>query len=270
MILEYLLLRTIQKLLSGFSYRSISNVGAWAGRIFYRMRVRRAVAENNLLRSNLGQDVRKVLCASYENLGRTFFELLLLDHIHLTETSDYRLDLPSNFLAATARGAILISAHLGNWELMGKILVARGIPLAVVVRKQKNSYVDRMINDQRQQAGMKIIYDDDPIALRKYMDEKYCLALLADQDFGNNTIPVTFFGRACRAAAGPQFLARKFNLPVFMCFAERVNGHGHRFTVEPFESCGSFTQDYTTAIETAVRRVPEQWFWQHRRWKVHA
>ena len=268
MRLEYFFLKSIQTLLSGSSYRRISDAGAWAGRLFALARIRRKVALDNL--RGIVSDPEEILRLSYQNLGRTFFELLCLDRIRLNETSDYHLDLPADFFEAIAGGAIFISAHTGNWELMGKILVEKKIPLAVVVRKQKNIHVDRLINSQRERAGMKVIYDDDPAALRQSLDEKYCIALLADQDFGQNTIPVTFFGRACLAAAGPEFFVKKFKRPAFLCFAVRENKYCHRFSIKSFESHTSFTQDYTAAIEAVIRRDPAQWLWHHRRWKLHA
>jgi KDO2-lipid IV(A) lauroyltransferase len=265
---EYFFLKTIQTILSRFSYRRISDAGAWAGNLFDAAGIRRKVALDNL--AGLVSDPEEVLRLSYQNLGRTFFELLCLDRIHLDAGSYYHLDLPADFFEAIAGGAIFISAHTGNWELMGKILIEKKVPLAVVVRKQKNIHVDRLINAQRERAGMKVIYDDDPVALRRCLDEKYCIALLADQDFGQNSIPVTFFGRPCLAAAGPEFFTKKFNRPAFLCLAMRKDKYFHRFSIVRFESEASFTQDYTTAIESAVRRDPGQWFWHHRRWKVHA
>ncbi len=269
MFIEYGL-RAIQKILSRFPYPKISDAGACVGALFYAAGIRRAVAADNLLHSGMKFHDKKILYLSYQNLGRTFFELLLLSRIRLSEPGDYRLELPPDFFKDISGGAIFISAHLGNWELMGKVLVERKIKLAVIVRRQRNRMVDRLINEQRERAGMKVIYDDDPAALVQCVREKYCLALLADQDFGNNAVPVTFFGRDCFAAAGPEFLAKKFNLPGYICLASRERKYGHRFWIERLEPGKAFTQAYTAAIESAIRLYPEQWFWQHRRWKVHA
>ena len=272
----YYVVRTLQSILRLLSYHTVSNLGAFTGAAFEKLGIRKRTALDNIFQSDIKSDiVNEIISQSYRHFGRTFFELLILDRIRLKEGRDYELKLPDHFESQIRNGAIFVSAHTGNWELMGKILSEKGIPLAVVVKRQYNERVDQLILEQRQAAGMKVVYDDETIKLLRLVENKFCIALLSDQDFGDNTIPVNFLGRPCFAPEGPVFLAKRFDIPIFMCFAIRQGCYFHRFEIRPFEADLSMSnkelvQAYTYEIEAAVRIHPEQWFWHHRRWKVHA
>ena len=260
------------------SYRRISDAGALAGLFFEHIGIRKKVAVENILRSSLPITLDKasqLVSDSYKHLGRTFFELLALDRIDLKQDRDYELILPDRFYDRILSGAIFVSAHVGNWELMGKILFEKRIPIAVIVKHQQNEKIDRLINRQREKAGMVVVYENEIMKLRRLIEDKYCIALLSDQDFGDNTVPVNFLGQPCFATEGPVYLANKFKVPVFVCFAVRQNKYFHRFEVKAFELNTSLSMDgqvqsYTTEIEKIVTAHPEQWLWHHRRWKVHA
>jgi KDO2-lipid IV(A) lauroyltransferase len=274
----YFVIRILQLFLRTLSAHRISDLGAFNGALFERLGIRKQTALDNIRKSNLNMAVPlalETISKSYRNLGRTFFELLALDRIRLIEGRDYGLVLPENLSKQIKNGAIFVSAHVGNWELMGKILAEKKIPLAVVVKRQYNEKVDRLIYEQRQAAGMKVVYDDETVKLLRLIKNKYCVALLSDQDFGDNTVPVNFLGRTCFAPEGPVFLARKFHIPIFMCFAIRQGCYFHRFEIRSFEvdlsmSNKELVQVFTNEIEKTVKIHPEQWFWHHRRWKVHA
>lgn len=260
------------------TYRRISDAGALAGLFFEYIGIRKKVAVENILRSNLNITLVKapqLVSDNYKHLGRTFFELLALDRIDLKQDRDYELILPDRFYDCISSGAIFVSAHIGNWELMGKILFEKRIPMAVVVKHQQNEKIDGLINRQREKAGMVVVYENEIMKLRRLIEDKYCIALLSDQDFGDNTVPVNFLGHSCFATEGPVYLANKFQVPVFVCFAIRQNTYFHRFEIKSFELNTSLSMDeqvqsYTTEIEKIVTAYPDQWLWHHRRWKVHA
>lgn len=274
----YFVVRLLQFVLRTLTYRRISDAGAFAGTVFEKLGIRKQTAFQNILQSNLKctrAEASEIVSQSYKNLGRTFFELLALDHIQLNEGRDFELILPENFSEQIKGGAIFVSAHTGNWELMGKVLAEKKIPLAVVAKRQYNEKVDQLIYDQRQASGMKVVYDDETIKLLRLIEKKFCIALLSDQDFGDNTVPVSFLGRPCFAPEGPVFLSGKFNIPIFMCFAVRQEWYFHRFEIRRLDverATGNDmkVQTYTSEIEKIIKAHPEQWFWHHRRWKVHA
>jgi KDO2-lipid IV(A) lauroyltransferase len=276
--IEFFLLRTLLFVLRLLPYRKISDTGALAGMIFELFGIRKKTAIQNILQSDLNQSsikAKEIISESYRNFGRTFFELLDLDRIRLAEGKDFELVLPEKFYDDINKGAIFVSAHIGNWELMGKVLASKGIPLAVVVKRQYNDRVDRLISRLRKKVGMVVVYDDEPLKLLRLIEDRHCIALLADQDFGDNPVPVHFMGRECYAQEGPVYFARRFNLPVFFCFALRRNKYFHHFEIQRMKMDFSknnetLVQHYTDAIEKIIRIDPSQWLWHHRRWKVHA
>lgn len=274
----YFSVKIIQFMLRFLPYRRISDAGALAGNFFEIIGTRKKVAIENIRQSNLALDssqAANLIGRSYSYFGRTFFELLALDKIRLREDRDFELIVPDRFYQNIEKGAIFISAHIGNWELMGKVLAEHQVPMAVVVKRQQNGRVDRLVTFVRERSGMIVVYDDEAVRLRGLIEKKYCIALLSDQDFGGNAVPVNFLGRPCFAAEGPVFLAKKFKIPVFMCFAVRQDDYFHRFEIMPFEydmalGSESLVQAYTNEIEKVVSKHPAQWLWHHRRWKVHA
>ena len=216
---------------------------------------------------------KKTIRSAYQQFGRTFIELLFLDKQQWRNNQDYSLNMPDDFLASVSNGAILISAHLGNWEIMGKILAEKKVRLAVVVRRQENPLVDRWINSIRERAGMRVVYETEIFKIRRLLEEGFSLALLADQDTGQQSFTVLFFGRPCRTPAGPEILARRLKIPVWICYSlRRPSGH-FDFHIEPFttditESAGNMTRRFTLRFENIIRDHPDQWFWPHHRWKI--
>lgn len=276
--LGFVLVLCIQWVFKLLSYRRVSDIGSVFGYIFEKIGFRRKVAIENILLSSLYTDPAvssEWVSKSYRNLGRTFCELLTLKDIQLKKSLDYELILPEGFYEHIQGGAVFISAHTGNWELMGKILTDHKIPLAVVVKRQGNVRIDHLINRQREKSGMRVVYAYETVRLLSLLKEKYCIALLSDQDFGDNKVPVHFLGRPCFAPEGPVFFAKKFQMPLFICFALRLEKYYHRFEIRAFEYDGSLpdtilVQSYTSEIEKIISAHPDQWLWHHRRWKVHA
>lgn len=253
-----------------------SAAGAFVGECFYFLGLRKRTAIRNFESAGIHKskkDFRHTIRSCYRQYGRTFVELLFLDRMNWRENKDYTLSIPDNFLSSIKDGAILVSAHLGNWEIMGKVLAEKNVRLAVVVRRQENPLVDRWINSIREHAGMTVVYDSDIFKIRRLLDEGYSLALLADQDTGRQSFNVCFFGRNCRTAAGPEILARRLTIPVWICYSlRRPSGH-FDFHIEPLktditESAGNMTRRFTLRFEDIIRNHPDQWFWPHNRWKI--
>ena len=121
-----------------------SPAGAFLGLCFYYVGLRTQTALLNLESTRLFKETcekKKTIRSAYQQFGRTFIELLFLDKQQWRNNQDYSLNMPDDFLASVSNGAILISAHLGNWEIMGKILAEKKVRLAVVVRRQENPLV---------------------------------------------------------------------------------------------------------------------------------
>jgi KDO2-lipid IV(A) lauroyltransferase len=104
------------------------------------------------------------------------------------------------------------------------------------------------------------------------------LSFIADQDAGQNGLYVDFFGRPASTHKAIALLALEHQAPVIVGYARRVGNRFHyevgcSAIIEPGEFSGTpddvrlLTQRFTTALESAIRRDPDQYLWLHRRWK---
>lgn len=185
------------------------------------------------------------------------------------------------FLEAVAAGdgLVLLTGHLGNWEIGGAALAARGVPLDVVGKGMSNDSFQKDLFAARERLGMRIIEMGD--AARegiRSLRRGRVVALLGDQRARRGHILVPFFGKLASTTRGPALLAVRTGAPVWVAFAIRDRGRPHRYNVTfeplPFVSTGDLTKDvamlmeaYGRRLEEAVKATPEQYFWHHRRWK---
>jgi KDO2-lipid IV(A) lauroyltransferase len=272
--LEFLILASIRSVLSVFPARVISAAGAAAGRAFFLFGVRAQAVRDNLRLSDLrAADERRIIRGAYANAGRSMFELALLDRFDPSRVQSGEFRLPGGFMEETRRGAVVVSLHLGSWELLAKALVQKGVRLCVVVRRQTNPFVDRLIDRERRRAGVVTVHDDDLRGVLQAARDRYCIGLMVDQDSGRNSVPSVFLGRPCRAARGPAHLVRTFGLPVYLTYTVRAGSGRHRFSlvrlpIPPSADEKTITRMMLDAAGNAVRAHPEQWLWQHRFWKT--
>lgn len=218
----------------------------------------------------------------YRHLGRESVAMLRMSDLNRDElaarTRITGLDAVERALDE-GRGIVFVTGHLGNWEIGGAAVAARGVPLAVVALRQGNPLFDRDLARIRERLGMRVIYKDDaPKAVLRALSAGDGVAIVADQNPIRGGIPVEFFGREANTARGPAVLALRTGAPVFLGVALRVEDEDVDYRVEfrevPVERTGEtdidvqrLVQAYTTLLEKAIRSHPEQYFWHHRRWK---
>jgi len=246
---------------------------------------RRAVAVENLRRAFGDElsaaDFKKTAQLVFENLGKTAIEVFRFPILRKNELLDnVDCDNPGMFDEALAggKGAILLSAHFGNWEMFAAWIAAQGYPIDVVVKPQRNHSADKFYNDLRRATGVGIIPTQKAskqiiVSLKK----NRLVAILADQYAGYEGVPVKFFGRMTATHRGPAAIALKLNCPIYYgVFVRRPDSRHQAICRGPLEFAPSgniddditaLTQMYTAKLEEFIRRYPEQWLWTHRRWK---
>ena len=283
---EYLALRGVVAGLGAVSLETAGRFGARLGALGYRpLGIRRFVVERQIAAAfpGLGHaEVARIARASYENLGRTSIEAALLARLG----RDAVLDLfegsdswePVAEAQRAGQGIIFVTGHLGNWELGGAYLAARGLQFEAIARRMKNPLFDRYLTSTRSRIGMRVIYDADavrrtPRALR----EGAAVAFVADQGvLGLASTFVPFFGRPAKTPRGPAVFALRFGAPMFFASAVRQPTGKYRMIIDPIpvEQTGDRERDvdatvarYTRVLEGWVRRYPEQYLWHHRRWR---
>jgi KDO2-lipid IV(A) lauroyltransferase len=171
--------------------------------------------------------------------------------------------------------------HLGhnfNWEL-GNLGMPLLFPyqLLSVYMPIKNKAMDRLFINIRKKTGAKLLPATDMRnAMIPFRNEKYVLALVADQNPGHPTAAywINFFGRPTPFLKGPEKGARNAHAAVIFChFTKKKRGYYQaHFTLATTEPQNmpetTLTRQYVAYLENVLRANPEMWLWSHRRWKM--
>ena len=180
---------------------------------------------------------------------------------------------------AEGKGAILLTAHLGNWELMGAFLRLHGYLGAVIGRRIYYEKFNDMIIQLRESIAYKTLYQDaSPREFLKVLHKNQILGILADQDVNRlEGVFVPFFGRPAYTLTSPVKLALATGAPLVPTFLVR-SGDRYRLLMEEQirvemkgtreETIQEFTAAWSRVIEAKIRAFPDQWAWMHRRWKT--
>ena len=284
--LEYAGLRAAVATLSAVGWRRASSLGGALGRLGYSpFGVRRRVVERQIAAAfpewNADR-VAQVARDAYDHLGRLAVETALMPSLGkkgildlVSRTTGWEL---VERAIAAKRGLLLIAGHFGNWEVSGAYIAARGVPVDVIVRRMSNPIFDRYLNQTRADLGMTVVYDADAVRrTTRSLKEGRAIGFLADQGVLNlASTHVPFFGRPAKTPRGPAVFTLRYHAPtLFVAAVREPDGRFHlSFEDVPYEETGDRERDvdgivasYTRILEGMVRKTPEQYFWQHRRWK---
>jgi KDO2-lipid IV(A) lauroyltransferase len=179
-------------------------------------------------------------------------------------------------------GALFLSAHIGNWELLGAWLCTQGFPLLAIEKPQSNRYVHALIGRVRKETGIELFSKDeaDFRPLVRAIRSGKSIGLIADQNAGKRGVIAPLMGIPTSTFIGPVYLSYRTGLPLLPLFAFRTQPGRLRVEIwEPIrfnwrdngrltpEVLAECAREYNRAIERAVRMHPEQWLWLHRRWR---
>ncbi len=280
---------TLTAFIASIPQKHIASVGKILGMLVYfvDLRHRRIVRRNlQFVHPEWSQDrIQKLSKGVFENLGVTLLEICQMTSFSRKDIlRKVRIRGKDNLLNAikNPKGVILISAHIGNWE-MGHQSIACYLqkPLVMVVRELQSKAFDQWILKLRARFGSTIIYKEGALPeMTQTLRQGKVLGLLIDQETKRSEgVDVTFFDRTISATPSAALLAIRCKSPVLPVFCIREADSRLTLVVEPpltMQRTGGLradlktnTQIMTSAIERAVRAYPEQWFWFHKRWKRH-
>ncbi|HEX4007525.1 MAG TPA: lysophospholipid acyltransferase family protein [Acidobacteriaceae bacterium] len=286
--LEFVFAWTLLKLL-GILPRAVARaVGAGVGALAWHWlpRLRRTGQRNLQLAfpEMAAAERERILRNLYRYLGWELAEFCRMS-LYTRENTQalMRYDGLEHYLAARdhGKGVLIVTAHLGAWELSSFWHSLIGYPMTMVIRRLDNPRVDRMVNGIRCLHGNHVVHKDDfARGLLAAMRRGETVGILMDT---NMTPPqgvfVPFFGVPACTASGLARVALRTNaavLPGFMVWEPGEAKYVLHFGAEiDLERSGDDEHDvlentarFTQAIEDMVRRYPDQWLWVHRRWKT--
>jgi KDO2-lipid IV(A) lauroyltransferase len=219
---------------------------------------------------------------SYDNLGRVAIEASILARRGPAAVLERFAPSPDWDIVERARargkGVVLVAGHLGNWELSGAYVAARGMPVHPIARGMSNPLSDRFFRRTRERLGMHVMHDQESVRkVPRALRDGHAVGFLSDQaTVGLASTFVPFFGRPAKTPRGAAVFALRIGAPVVLIQAIRGAEGRYTFIAEelPVSDAGDRDRDvdaivarFSEALERLVRRYPGQYFWQHRRWK---
>jgi KDO2-lipid IV(A) lauroyltransferase len=250
------------------------------------LRIRSGVVDDNLAHAFPEMTTGERLRLARQMWEHLFLLVLEVAHsprkIHETNWRDYvslKNEKELVRLLLDDRALLIVTAHLGNFEVGGYVLGILGFPTYTVARTLDNPYLDRFVNRFRALTGQHIIpknggYD----RILDVLAQGGTMTFLADQYAGPKGCWVEFFGRPASAHKAIALLALDNNARVSVCASRRL-GRPMRFelnnymAIDPHDVGNSLrtvrdlTQWYTGELEELIRATPDQYWWLHRRWK---
>ena len=219
----------------------------------------------------------------FMNLGRNAAEVLSfpklderrLDHLVSEEGVD-----GIRTCVRQGRGAVLVTAHLGNWEMVAAYGSLKQFPLYVLARRLYFEGYERMAERLRHGVHVRAIDRDASFTqMVRLLREGNLIGLLPDQDVDSlDGVFVKFFGQPAYTPIGPVALAMTAGVPIFPIYIVRMGHDRHRiFCQTPMEmvrtgdrlkDLAENTRRWSEVTESFIRRFPDQWVWMHRRWKT--
>jgi len=283
---EYYAMRATIGALRAMSWEAACRVGERLGVLGYRpLGIRKRVVEKQIAAAfpNLSHDeVRELARQSYAHLGRTFVESALFDKLGKQGVLDIADEVEGwhhvDEAMAQGKGIIFVTGHIGNWELAGAYVAARGVPVDAIARGMANPLTDEYVTRVREATGMVIVHDSEAVRRTpRSLRAGRGVAFIADQGvLGLASTFVPFFGRPAKTPRGAAVFALRFEVPVIFVVALRKPNGRFRVVVERIEAKRTANMDrdvdaivatFTQRLESWVRVVPAQYFWQHRRWR---
>ena len=286
--LEFILIWFVARCLGWLPRPLARLLGSWLGWLVYALasRLRRTGLRN--LELALPEmpisEQKRTLQKLFRNLGWQLAEFCRMERYTRSNTvGEIRYEGFEHFASAKARGkgVLVLTGHLGAWELSSFYHSLMGHPMGMVIRRLDNRRLDRFVNGIRCMHGNRVLHKDDfARGLLMAMRRGETVGILMDT---NMTPPqgvfVDFFGHLACTASGLARVALKTGaavVPGFLLWEAKEQRYVLHFgkcvevehTGDAATDILALTQRCTSVIESWVRRYPDQWLWIHRRWKT--
>ncbi len=224
------------------------------------------------------KEMNKLIVKVYKHVGRTAAETYFSDPYEFYQNTE--LEGFENMLEAYSKnkGVILISAHLGNWELAGRYLAFKGLPVCAIAKRQRNRLFDEFMNKRRIGSGVEIIFNK--LSMRNILSairRKKIVTIVADQNAGKDGVLMDVFGKPASVHTGPARIALKTGTPIVFGFTVRNEKQNMKLIfLEPVytdniefsdEAVYKLSAEISETIQEYIKKYPQYWLWLHKRWK---
>jgi len=288
--LEYAALRTWSLVIAWFPVRTNLFTARVLGNVWWRLMKRHRERAMANLRPALGDQysetaLRRIAQRSFEHFAQLYLVELMLTprlitqwswsrHVELGELSE------AIRILLDRSGALMITPHFGNYELLGYTMCRLGLPVTAIMRPPDNPLLDAMLVESRKAGGLELLNKKGATARAgRIIADGGALAFIGDQDAGRKCVFADFFGRPAAWYKSIALLAMRHEIPIIVGAAARTRtGYHYRIELEriirpnEWSACEDpmqwITEAFAAALEAAIRRHPEQYLWMHKRWKT--
>lgn len=285
----YLLARIMMTVLCLLPRNILLRVAKVIGRMaFYLVARQREKTLRNLKQAygkeKNDKEIARIGLRVFENIAQSSAEVWLLQKLnvaHLKERIVNILEIEKfRKILDKKKGLIVISAHIGNWELLPAALACFGFEGGVVARRIYYEPYNRWIVKLRRSAGVETFYrNESPRRLVKLLRGNKIVGIVPDQDIDSlKGIFVNFFGQLAYTTTAPAKLAIMSGAPLLPSFLIREKDGKYRIVMkslisvpqdlEKEEATVYMTKQWMKACEDVILEFPEQWAWMHDRWKT--
>jgi Kdo2-lipid IVA lauroyltransferase/acyltransferase len=248
-----------------------------------RLKVSRNNINSTLGASMTDSETTRLNRQVYKHFGQTLFELAHILRVNNNNLDEYVVFEGAEYLnraLAKGKGVFLLSAHLGNWEMITAAVSIRYGVLSAIASPQHSPSVERLIYDIRTRFGMELIPKKKGLKkMISAINQNRIVGILLDLNTKwEQGVFVDFLGRPACTNKSLAIMALKMDTPVIPGFSVRKkDGLYHIILEEEVKliRTGDRTVDieentalFTRIIEAQVKKYPDQWLWVHRRWKT--
>jgi Kdo2-lipid IVA lauroyltransferase/acyltransferase len=242
----------------------------WAGAALGRLAWYLLPRQRRLAREHLAIAFPEKSEGERARIGRESFAKLLPDDEALLRKTH-----------AQGKGVVVVTGHIGAWELFARRIAALGIPCGTVAKEAHDPRITRLLDQSRRRAGVRVFWRGAPLSARELLrflrDQRGILGVLIDQDTRVAGHFVPFFGRPAFTPRAAGDLAAHLGAPLLVGCAHRLARGMHRIALRTIEvertgdrdaDSLALTAAATRALESEIRANPAEWVWMHPRWRT--
>jgi KDO2-lipid IV(A) lauroyltransferase len=267
-----------------FPIRAIYFLASFLAQVYYIL----AFRDRRFVKANLrvifpeksNQQLRKISRMVFRNFAKYLVDFFRFEKLNL-QYIDKNIKLENlhyfDDALAKGKGVVILTAHLGNWELGGVVIAQLGYPFWAVALPHKNKKVNAFFDAQRNIKGVKVIAMGK--AIRSCITEirnNHMVALVGDRDFSEKGILIDFFDKPTHFPEGPAALSLMTGASIVPGFMLRNPDDSFTLRIEKpieFTPTGDKIKDladligiYKNIIQDYIRKYPEQWYVFRKFW----
>lgn len=286
---QYLIIKTALEILAKIPRRQLVRLAIPLGKIWYGLDpYHRRIALKNMWnafgREKKAFEIKQMVRANFIQLVRVTLEIPSLLKLSRRNLDTYvEISGIENLMSALAggKGVLVLTAHLGNWELMALAAsIELNLPMNVMVRPLDSVPFDRVITEVRSRTGNRVLDKDKSAGIVSQMlNENQVIGILLDQNSSwYEGVYVPFFGKIACTNKGLAMFAMRYGAIVVPAFNVRQKDGRYRIMIEPpleLVRTGNISSDiventarFNAVIEKYIRMAPDNWLWVHRRWRL--